>query len=77
MTNIAVVFALIPQAVGTGAGAAFRVPMAAVTMGGVLLSALFTLFLIPVIYTKMDTIASWRAGREPVPVDLEPGPGSA
>jgi hydrophobic/amphiphilic exporter-1 (mainly G- bacteria), HAE1 family len=39
MTNIAIVFALIPQAVGTGAGAAFRVPMAAVTMGGVLLSA--------------------------------------
>jgi hydrophobic/amphiphilic exporter-1 (mainly G- bacteria), HAE1 family len=61
MTNIAIVFALIPQAIGTGAGAAFRVPMAAVTMGGVLLSAVFTLFLIPVIYTKLDKVASWRA----------------
>jgi hydrophobic/amphiphilic exporter-1 (mainly G- bacteria), HAE1 family len=59
MTNIAIVFALIPQAVGTGAGAAFRVPMAVVTMGGVLLSAVFTLFLIPVIYTKLDALSAW------------------
>jgi hydrophobic/amphiphilic exporter-1 (mainly G- bacteria), HAE1 family len=65
MTNIAIVFALIPQAVGTGAGAAFRVPMAIVTMGGVLLSAVFTLFLIPVIYTKLDKLATW--GRAPAP----------
>lgn len=60
MTSIAIVFALIPQAVGTGAGAAFRVPMAVVTMGGVVLSAVFTLFLIPVIYTKLDRISTWR-----------------
>jgi hydrophobic/amphiphilic exporter-1 (mainly G- bacteria), HAE1 family len=75
MTNIAIVFALIPQAVGTGAGAAFRVPMAAVTMGGVLLSAVFTLFLIPVIYVKLDKVASW--GRAPKPVHLEAKPGEA
>lgn len=54
MSNIAIVFALIPQAISTGAGANFRVPMAVVTIGGVLLSAVFTLFLIPVIYTKLD-----------------------
>jgi hydrophobic/amphiphilic exporter-1 (mainly G- bacteria), HAE1 family len=67
MTNIAIVFALIPQAVGTGAGAAFRVPMAVVTMGGVLLSAVFTLFLIPVIYTKLDRLASWGRASEREP----------
>jgi hypothetical protein len=33
------------------------VPMAVVTIGGVLLSAVFTLFLIPVIYTKLDRFA--------------------
>lgn len=54
MTNIAIVFALLPQAIATGAGANFRVPMAVVTIGGVLLSAVFTLLLIPVIYTKLD-----------------------
>jgi hydrophobic/amphiphilic exporter-1 (mainly G- bacteria), HAE1 family len=77
MTNIAIVFALLPQAFGTGAGAAFRVPMAAVTMGGVLLSALFTLFLIPVIYTKLDKLASWGAERQPEKVGLAATPGEA
>jgi hydrophobic/amphiphilic exporter-1 (mainly G- bacteria), HAE1 family len=57
MSNIAIVFALIPQAIATGDGAATRVPMAVVTMGGVILSAVFTLFLIPVIYTKLDRFA--------------------
>jgi hypothetical protein len=41
--------------------------MAVVTIGGVLLSAVFTLFLIPVIYTKLDRFAL-KAGaseREP------------
>lgn len=78
MTNIAIVFALIPQAIGTGAGAAFRVPMAAVTMGGVLLSAVFTLFLIPVIYTKLDKLAAWgSARRQAKEVGLAARPGEA
>jgi hydrophobic/amphiphilic exporter-1 (mainly G- bacteria), HAE1 family len=65
MSNIAIVFALIPQAVSGGAGANFRVPMAVVTIGGVLLSAVFTLLLIPVIYTKLDrvTIAGMAEAR--------------
>lgn len=54
MSNLAIVIALIPQAVATGAGAGFSVPMAVVTIGGVLISAVFTLFLIPVIYIKAD-----------------------
>jgi hydrophobic/amphiphilic exporter-1 (mainly G- bacteria), HAE1 family len=57
MSNIAIVFALIPHAVSSGSGANFRVPMAVVTIGGVLLSAVFTLFLIPIIYTKLDRFA--------------------
>lgn len=62
MSNIAIVFALIPQAVSSGAGANFRVPMAVVTIGGVMLSAVFTLLLIPVIYTKLDRF-DWGAAR--------------
>ena len=57
MTNIAIAIALVPQAMGSGAGAVFRVPMAVVTIGGVLVAAVFTLFLIPVIYTKLDRFA--------------------
>lgn len=57
MTNIAIVFALIPQALSRGDGSNLQVPMAVVTIGGVMLSAVFTLFLIPVIYTKLDRFA--------------------
>lgn len=64
MSNVAIIFALVPQAISTGAGANFRVPMAVVTIGGVLLSAVFTLFLIPVIYTKLDRF-SFATSPEP------------
>lgn len=57
MTNIAIAIALIPQAVGSGAGSFYRVPMAVVTIGGVLVAAVFTLLLIPVIYVKFDRFA--------------------
>jgi len=56
MTNVAIAIALLPQAMGSGPGSFFRKPMAIVTMGGVLGSAVFTLMLIPVIYEKLDRI---------------------
>ncbi|TVP54013.1 MAG: efflux RND transporter permease subunit [Gemmatimonadales bacterium] len=56
MSNVAIAVALLPQAMGTGAGAAFRIPMAVVTIGGAAVAAVFTLFLIPVIYLKVDTL---------------------
>ncbi len=54
MTNVAIAIALLPQAMGSGAGSFYRIPMAVVTIGGVLVAAVFTLFLIPVIYVKLD-----------------------
>ncbi len=58
MTNVAIAIALVPQAVGSGAGSFYRVPMAVVTIGGVLMSAVFTLLLIPVIYEKLDRVGA-------------------
>jgi len=57
MTNVAIAIALVPQAIGSGPGASFRTAMAIVTIGGVLVAAVFTLFLIPVIYVKLDRFA--------------------
>jgi HAE1 family hydrophobic/amphiphilic exporter-1 len=57
MTNVAIAIALLPQSLGSGAGSFYRIPMAIVTIGGVLVAAMFTLFLIPVIYTKLDRYA--------------------
>jgi HAE1 family hydrophobic/amphiphilic exporter-1 len=56
MSNVAIAVALLPQALGTGAGAGFRIPMAVVTIGGSLVAAIFTLFLIPVIYVKTENV---------------------
>jgi HAE1 family hydrophobic/amphiphilic exporter-1 len=53
MSTLAIAFAILPQALG-GADAGFQVAMAVVTMGGVLFSAVFTLFLIPVVYEYID-----------------------
>lgn len=66
MTNFAIAMALLPQSLGSGAGSFYRIPMAVVTIGGVLVAAVFTLFLIPVIYTKLDrfTAASVRSHRQ-------------
>jgi len=58
MTNVAIAVALLPQALGSGPGSFFRKPMAVVTMGGVLGSAVFTLLLIPVLYGKIDRIGA-------------------
>jgi HAE1 family hydrophobic/amphiphilic exporter-1 len=62
MANLAIAIGMIPQAL-SGAGAEYRTPMAVVQIGGVLMSAVFTLFVIPVAYTIMDrmTFAGRRA----------------
>jgi HAE1 family hydrophobic/amphiphilic exporter-1 len=57
MTNVATAAAMMPLAIGLGAISEFRSPMAIVSIGGLLVSALFTLFLIPVVYSLMDRLA--------------------
>jgi HAE1 family hydrophobic/amphiphilic exporter-1 len=79
MTNVAIAIALVPQALGSGPGSFFRKPMAVVTMGGVLGSAVFTLILIPVLYEKLDRIGDLvrrqvqriETGEHPVVVEVK------
>ena len=56
MANLAIALGMLPQSLG-GSGSEFRTAMAVVTMGGVLVSAVFTLFLIPVVYVAFDRLA--------------------
>ena len=55
MANLAIAVGMIPQ-VMKGAGSEIRAPMAYVQIGGVLVSAVFTLFIIPVAYTIIDRL---------------------
>lgn len=64
MANLAIVIGMLPQAMG-GAGAEFRTPMAVVQIGGVLVSTVFTLYVVPVVYVLFDRMTfAGRRGTE-------------
>ena len=54
MTNAAIVLGMLPLALGLGKGAESRAPMAIVSIGGVIVSATLTLFLIPTLYAAFE-----------------------
>ena len=54
MTTSTTVLGLLPMALGLGEGAEIRAPMAITVIGGLLVSTLLTLVLIPVVYTLID-----------------------
>lgn len=56
MTTLAMIFGMIPVAVGTGAGAEMRAPMGHAVIGGLITSTLLTLFIVPVIYSLLDSL---------------------
>lgn len=51
MTSLTTILGLLPMAVATGQGAELRAPLAITIIGGLLVSTLLTLFLIPVVYS--------------------------
>ena len=55
MTSISTVLGLLPLALATGEGANGRIAMGTAVIGGLLISTLLTLFLIPAIYVYLST----------------------
>ncbi len=53
MTNMATVLAMVPLALGIGEGAEFRQPMAITAIGGLIVSTVLTVFLIPIMYKAL------------------------
>lgn len=58
MTTAAMVFGMIPLALGIGPGAEARAPMAHAIIGGLVTSTVLTLVVVPVVYTLFDDLAS-------------------
>lgn len=54
MTTLCTLFGFLPLAIATGEGAEVRSPMAITVMGGLLVSTLLTLIVVPVIYDLLD-----------------------
>jgi HAE1 family hydrophobic/amphiphilic exporter-1 len=72
MTSMATIAGAIPPALAIGPGAELQRPMALALVGGMLVSTLFTLFVVPAAYSVLDDIIEWRAARgrrvnEPLP----------
>lgn len=56
MTTAAMVFGMIPVAIGHGDGGEIRAPMGVGVIGGLITSTVLTLIVVPVVYTFMDTV---------------------
>jgi hydrophobe/amphiphile efflux-1 (HAE1) family protein len=54
MTTIATIVGLIPMALGIGEGSETNLPLARAVIGGLTVSTVFTLFLIPALYTLLE-----------------------
>jgi HAE1 family hydrophobic/amphiphilic exporter-1 len=63
MTTLAMIFGMLPLALGIGAGAEERAPMARAVVGGLITSTFLTLLVVPVVYTLLDDFAAWMRRR--------------
>jgi multidrug efflux pump len=63
MTSIATIAGAIPPAFAIGPGAELQRPMALALVGGMLVSTLFTLFVVPAAYSVLDDVVSWNEDR--------------
>jgi HAE1 family hydrophobic/amphiphilic exporter-1 len=59
MTTLAMIFGMLPLALGLGEGGEQRSPMAHAVIGGLITSTLLTLLVVPVIYTYLDDLSAW------------------
>ena len=64
MTSFTIIFAMLPAALGTGAGAEINGPIAVAVIGGVLSSTVLTLLVVPPAYSLLEgglaRLARWR-----------------
>ena len=62
MTTIAMIFAMLPLALGSGLGSEVKAPMAISIIGGLISSMVLTLLVVPAIYKIINPIDSWLRG---------------
>lgn len=67
MTSAALIFGMLPVAIGLGAGAEFRSPMAITVIGGLITATILTLVVVPVIYTFVEGLKERVPATEKAP----------
>ena len=63
MTSIAMIVGALPPALAIGAGAELQRPMALALVGGMALSTLLTLFVVPAAYSAVNDALEWNRAR--------------
>jgi multidrug efflux pump subunit AcrB len=82
MTTFAMIFGMLPMAVGVGQGGEMLAPMGRAVIGGVITSTVLTLLIVPVLYTYVYALgerakAFWRRGSEARESESQiPAPGT-
>jgi hypothetical protein len=61
MTSLACIASAVPLALGYGPGAETRAPLARSIIGGMFLSTLVTLIIVPIFYILFDRFGAWIA----------------
>ena len=77
MTSIAMSAGMLPSALGVGEGGTFRAPMAIAVIGGILVSTVLSLVIVPAFFLIMDDLSrllTWVFGRFVGKKDEEPLP---
>ena len=75
MTSIAMSAGMLPSALGVGEGGSFRAPMAIAVIGGIIVSTVLSLVVVPAFYLIMDDISrilAWMFSRFIGPKEAEP-----
>jgi HAE1 family hydrophobic/amphiphilic exporter-1 len=65
MSNLTSVLGVLPMAMGLSEGSELTAPMAVVSVGGLSVSAILTLVLIPMLYYYLENWRETRAGVQP------------
>jgi HAE1 family hydrophobic/amphiphilic exporter-1 len=63
MTSLTVILAMVPAALGVGAGSETNRPLAIAVIGGMISSTLLTLVVIPPVYSILEGFLEWRQTR--------------
>ena len=71
MTNVAIMFSMLPLALGLGQGGEMRSPMAIVSIGGLLSSTIMTLYVVPVLYSLIEGVREFLGHKKRRKADAE------
>jgi HAE1 family hydrophobic/amphiphilic exporter-1 len=64
MTTFAMIFGMIPIAIGHGEGGEARSPMAVAVIGGLITSTVLTLVIIPCVFSLFQGVKTWYYGKK-------------